>query len=259
VFTSTILARPAWPLGAADGPPTTRIRPPMWDHGREMADTPTTEITRSTLFGDQLADLLRERIIKGAIPSGTHLVEDGVGAEYGVSRVPVRDALKQLQVEGFVVPRRKGMFAVGMMPDDVRELYAIRGALEGLALRSSIARPDTDWDALDRIVDDLAVTASRERRDEFSTVDLRFHSKLYELSGNRRLQVLWSRYEPTFRTLLGLTTREDADLAVVSHAHREIVALARRGDEEAAAAMLADHIDHACDLMLRSLSSVLPA
>lgn len=224
-----------------------------------MTEKSSNELIRSTLFGDRLADLLRERIIKGSLVPGTHLVEDAVGAEYGVSRVPVRDALKQLHVEGLVEPGRKGMFVVGMTADDVRELYAIRGAIEQLALRSSMARPDVDWDQLDRIVDDLDVTATRERRDQFSTVDLGFHSALYELSGNRRLSVLWAQYQPTFRTLLGLTTREDADLAIVSHAHREIVSLARRGDTEGACALLAEHIDHACELMVSSLSKLLPA
>lgn len=223
-----------------------------------MTENSATEIVRSSLLGDQLADLLRERIIRGQLPSGTHLVEDLVGNEYGVSRVPVRDALKQLHTEGFVRAGRKGMFVVGMTPTDVTELYAIRGAIEQLALASAIARPDTDWDELDAIVDALAATADSDRRDQFSTVDLRFHSKLYELSGNRRLMVLWEKYQPTFRTLLSLTTREDADLAAVSHAHREIVALSRRGDVPAASAMLDDHIRHACDLMLRSLVGMLP-
>lgn len=213
-------------------------------------------IARSRPLGDLLADKLREQIIAGEIPAGTHLVEIDVAERFGVSRLPVRDALKQLLSEGLLESRRRGLSVVAMNERDVREVYDVRLAMESLAARTAIRRPDTDWEVLEQAQRDLEAHVEDSDRRHFVDADLEFHSALYLLAENRRLQSMWTILEPTMRTMLMMTNRRDSDLIAVSQAHRAILEAARRGDVEATERTLDAHITHARDLMVEALSDV---
>ena len=97
-------------------------------------------------LGEQLLDQVRALIVRGELESGTHLVEGWMAERFGVSRGPVRDALRQLELEGLVETRRRGVFVRGLSEDDIVELYAVRGALEGRAIRDVIARRESVLD-----------------------------------------------------------------------------------------------------------------
>jgi GntR family transcriptional regulator of gluconate operon len=78
---------------------------------------------RSVALGEQLAALLRARVVRGELEPGTHLVEDAVAADHGVSRGPVRDAFRMLLAEGLLESRRRGFFVKAFTQRDVAELY----------------------------------------------------------------------------------------------------------------------------------------
>lgn len=216
--------------------------------------SPQTPLLRAPTFGDRLADTLRERIVSGDLPRDTHLVEGFIGDEYGVSRGPVREALRQLRTEGLVEQRRQGFHVVGFTAVDVRELYSIRAALESLALNEAMGRSDAEWEKLAEAQRLLEANAGSADRTVYSLADLRFHSTIYELSGNRRLAELWRSYEPLFRTMLGATNRRNADLLAMITTHADILEAAQRGDRATALAVLEEHISDACDMMVGSLA-----
>ena len=83
-----------------------------------------------------VADAVRVRIIAGELEAGTRIDQDALAAEFSVSRMPVREALRQLGAEGFVtiVPHR-GAIVTALSPGEVEEIYEIRAALEGVAAR----------------------------------------------------------------------------------------------------------------------------
>ena len=83
-----------------------------------------------------VADAVRTRVISGQLPAGTRIDQDALAAEFSVSRMPVREALRQLGAEGFVtiVPHR-GAIVTALSPAEVEEIYEIRAALEGVAAR----------------------------------------------------------------------------------------------------------------------------
>jgi GntR family transcriptional regulator, gluconate operon transcriptional repressor len=221
-----------------------------------MTTAPAPRLIRTPSFGDQVAEVLRDRIVGGELASGTHLVEEALGEEFGVSRVPIRDALKQLQVEGLAETRRKGSYVAGLTHVDVRELYSIRGAIESLAIRQAMAGRDVDWSLLENAQAELEASAAEPDRGQYTAADLRFHSAIYELSGNSRLKSLWQGYLPIFRSMLRVTNRRDADLEAVTRAHRDVVDAARAGDVERTVSLVVEHIDHAAGLMEESLASV---
>lgn len=213
-------------------------------------------IARSRPLGDILADRLREQIIGGRIAAGTHLVEIDVANEFGVSRLPVREALKQLLSEGLLESRRRGMAVVAMTERDIIEIYDVRLAMESLAAETAISRPNTKWDLLEQAQSELEAHIQDPDRYKFVMADLHFHSALYSLAENRRLQAMWSILEPTVRTMLLITNRKDSDLTAVSEAHRAILEAARSGDTEATTRILDAHIYHARDLMVEALADV---
>src|SRR5499427_10034307 len=100
--------------------------------------TPESAIPRQSLTS-AVADKLREEIIRGTIPEGTQLRQDAIASQYRVSRIPVREALRQLDAEGLItiVPNR-GAVVPALSPDDIEELFSIRALLEPEVLKLSI-------------------------------------------------------------------------------------------------------------------------
>src|SRR5215471_10930510 len=88
-----------------------------------------------------VADKLREQIIRGEIPEGTQLRQDAIATQYKVSRIPVREALRQLDAEGLItiIPNR-GAVVPALSPADIEELFNIRALLEPEVLKRSIPR-----------------------------------------------------------------------------------------------------------------------
>ena len=194
-------------------------------------------------LGDRLAHELRVQIITGALTPGTHLVEDTLAETFDVSRGPVRDALRQLETEGLLESRRRGVFVKGLTAHDIDELYSLRQTLETMALRLAVARGrDADWTRAAECLEQLRRSADRADARAFAEVDLDFHSQFYLVSGHRRLADVWEQYRPTFAVMLGVTTAQDRDLHPSAEAHADLLAAARRGDADGAAEMLAEHL-----------------
>src|SRR5262250_256658 len=112
-----------------------------------------------------VADKLREQIIRGEIPEGTQLRQDAIASQYRVSRIPVREALRQLDAEGLIaiVPNR-GAIVPALSPDDIRELFSIRALLEPEVLKLSI--PHLTEDDLSQAEAVLAKYVSELKRDD---------------------------------------------------------------------------------------------
>jgi DNA-binding GntR family transcriptional regulator len=149
---------------------------------------------------DDLAGLLQERILSGTIATGTWLRQERIAVEYGVSRTPVREALRWLQAQGMVevVPNR-GALVCGPTPRDIREAYAVRAQLEGYAaeLAAQWAR-DKQFtrmleaeELFERLVAEAAESdgdaPAGAERPQWSQVNDLFHEAILEAAGNRRL------------------------------------------------------------------------
>jgi GntR family transcriptional regulator, gluconate operon transcriptional repressor len=208
---------------------------------------------RPAALGDQVAQLLREQIISGEIPAETHLVEDQLAEAFDVSRGPVRDALRVLEAEGLVESRRRGVFAVGLTTEDIHDLYALREAVECLALQQAISRADASaWDRGAQMVAEMEKAATSDNHEAFAEADARFHSLLYELSGHRRLAAIWGQYSSVLTTLLRVTVSNDADLATSASDHRRLLELITASDPRAALEEMRSHLHRSRDRMILS-------
>src|SRR5579859_2538741 len=106
----------------------------------DLEITSDSAIPRQSLTS-AVADKLRDQIIRGEIPEGAQLRQDAIATQFQVSRIPVREALRQLDAEGLIaiVPNR-GAIVPALSPDDVEELFAIRALLEPEILKHSTPR-----------------------------------------------------------------------------------------------------------------------
>ncbi|MFD7502959.1 GntR family transcriptional regulator [Streptomyces sp. NPDC059850] len=203
---------------------------------------PITSLQQQSL-GDLVAHELRVLIISGRQRPGTHLVEGALAEQYDVSRGPVRDALRQLEAEGLVESRRRGVFVTGLTETDVDELYTLRESLETLALTLAIGRAEPgDWDRAQGFVDRMRDAADRSAPSDFALADLEFHSQFYVLSGHRRLVAVWEQYRPTFGVVLDVTNAQDVDLHPSAEAHADLLTTVRGGETETAVTTLREHL-----------------
>ena len=130
--------------------------------------------------GDSIAHALREDILAGRLPAGTRLVEESIAKQFGVSRIPVREALSRLQSEGFVnIVRHRGATVSETLIQDSRELLQIRRGLETLAAQLAAANRGGE------VAADLTRIAAGD-----DPHDVPFHHLVAQAAGNRQLAEL---------------------------------------------------------------------
>ena len=212
-------------------------------------------VMRAESLGSQIAGVLRTRIVRGELAAGERLTEEGLAEEFQVSRGPVRDAITQLTSELLVrVKRPRGIYIVGLGRDDVEQLYSLRTALERLALEGAMSTEGEEaWAAMRETVEVMARSARAGDHAEFARADLKFHSEIYALARNPRLEAVWRLYEPTFSALLEVTINHDRDLTDSADDHVLLYEIMRSGDVARADKVLVAHIDGARARMVQEL------
>ncbi len=202
-------------------------------------------LDRSTLRERSL-EALRSAILTGRYRPGDHLGEVELAGSLGVSRGTVREALRHLQQEGLVTAGNRGMLRVNSLSSaEVHELFRVRAALEGLAVREVIASPrreaaaDTLRAAVERLSDEDEPAARME-------ADLAFHLMLCQLSGNSMLVEAWQRLEGRMRVAILNGASWQAPM-MARDRHVPIVEAIERGDVEAAVRVVDEHMAAAAE------------
>ena len=206
-----------------------------------------TSLDRSTLRERSL-EALRTAITSGEYHPGDHLGEEELAGRLGVSRGTVREALRHLQQEGLVTAGARGMLRVNRLtPAEVRDLFLVRGALEGLAVRLLIASPRKEA-AVARLRE--ALSSLDDPDQDLSThidADLTFHLLLCELSENSVLVDAWRHLEGRVRiTILSDGDKHHAPLMSGGN-HAPIVEAIEAGDADEAVKVLEAHMARAAD------------
>lgn len=217
---------------------------------RVLANLPPVE--RRVLRHEVLLGL-RTGILAGEIAPGTRLLEVPLAAELGVSRGPVREALRQLEQEGLVefFPHR-GAVVVGVAEAEVETIYGIRALLEGRAFARTCRIVTTeDLDALAETVERMIEASEAGDIDAVTEHDLAFHGRVVELSGFQYLRRLWTSidgvvrsrtYDPAPRPAPTDRTESLAWLVGPSIEHRELVEALRSGRPASASRAAMAHV-----------------
>jgi DNA-binding GntR family transcriptional regulator len=192
-------------------------------------------------IADQVAELLRQRILSGQLKGGQPIRQEHLASELGVSRIPLREALKQLAAEGFVtIASHKGAVVAELSIQEMEELFDLRVKLEGWLLQAAIPLiTDSDIAALEKIVEE-------QRRPDilprWGEINWRFHEVMYTPAGRPiTLKLLKNIHEKIDRYLrLEVTMRSGRDRAL--REHDGLIAHCRAKDIPAAVSLLERHI-----------------
>ncbi|MGW9412879.1 GntR family transcriptional regulator [Arthrobacter cupressi] len=188
---------------------------------------------------------IRERIIDGTYPPGQRIRERDVALELDVSRVPVREALPQLESEGYIetLPRR-GAVVTHLTVQGVTELFDVRASLEVLAARlaAGASAAGADTGRLTALLEKAggALVANDERL--IAELNAQIHEEILELSGSRLLRRLMSPVNGQLRRLFHVAA--DRDQAVQHDEHSTIVQAILGGHAELAGALAFAHVEH---------------
>jgi DNA-binding GntR family transcriptional regulator len=220
---------------------------------------------------DELATAIQSRILNGEIGTGTRLRQQTLAAEFGVSRTPVREALRKLQASGLVeVQPRRGALVCRPSARDVREAYEVRAELEGLA--ASLAASRIRHGELHRLRKAQALfrhsvaslLAWRDRatpdeppptdaHDEWIAANDSFHLAIQEAAGNHRLRTTLADLHQSFpRDLTWVVLAENARLLEENVAqHEAILAAIERHDPDESRRLMMEHVLTAGELVTR--------
>ncbi len=180
-------------------------------------------------------------ILEGEVGPGDRLIEMHIAREYGTSQGPVREALRELEMLGFVrsVPHR-GTYVRDPWQRGMLELYDVRAALEEFAARLATPRLQGDVSALQAEVDGMADAAARGDVAGVVEHSEGFHRLIVEASGNALLETMWSSLGITDHTAMTMVTLE-LDMATVAESHQPIVDAIAAGDVELACRVSREH------------------
>lgn len=207
---------------------------------------PANPVARVTALGDQVADDLRRRIIIRDLRHGELLVESRLAQHYAVSRGPIRDAIRTLVQEGLVDNPGRSARVIGLNAHDVDELFAIRAAIEKLALNGAMANSREGLiKLLGEALDQMRDAVANNDPTAFTRADMYFHSSFSRISGLRRVDDVWTQYQHNIENLLLVANIDHQDLVPALKKHEQLAEMIGEGNDAAALAELESHLDSA--------------
>lgn len=194
-------------------------------------------------LNDQATTILRERIISGALPPGSRVLEIELADELGISRGTLRAALQQLSFEGLVVQKRfRSTFVASLTANDAYEVYTMRNTLEAMASRAVAGRvTDRVRKEISQAIADMRGAVKAKNRAGVVQADYQFHRCIVDLSGHSRLQAAYGLIEAQTRLFLRITATLDYDLTDTLRIHQDLVDAILSGDAERAELLARDH------------------
>lgn len=198
---------------------------------------------------------LRDAIKKGVLEPGERLMEVQIADELGISRTPVREAIRKLEQEGYVImmPRR-GTYVADVSVSDIKEIFEIRTALESLATGLAARRIEPDEiEKLQNLLNEIEEYIAQGDMDKIVETDIKFHELLYQVSRNERLAAIISNLKEQLSRFRTLSMSYPGRLQETFEEHSEMVEAIADGDVSAARDAAERHMEHAEETLLKAL------
>ena len=189
---------------------------------------------------------IRDDILKGKYEENEELRESTLGKELGVSRTPVREALRQLELEGLVkIIPNKGAYVTGITGKDISDIYVIRSLLEGLCARWATEHiTEEQIDKLEEIIllSEYHVNKKKELASQVTKLDGEFHEVLYEASNSRILEHVLSDFHNYVQSArkMSVTKQDRAEKSIAEH--KEILQAIKEKDADRAEKLANEHV-----------------
>jgi DNA-binding GntR family transcriptional regulator len=191
-----------------------------------------------------VVESLREAIVAGELEDGQRLIEDKIARELKTSRGPVREALRQLEHEGFVISTPyKGAVVLGVSDEEVQQvLIPVRLTVEKYSIPKAVEQmTDADFAELGKEVWRLGEAARTDDLQQSVDADMRFHEILLEHSGQQHAAQEWRSIAPRIRAYFFRYGRT-SNLAQIAFEHGELLTALQTRDPDTIAAALEQHI-----------------
>jgi DNA-binding GntR family transcriptional regulator len=196
------------------------------------------------VFREEIREQLIEDILNGRLAPGARIVETKIAQQFGVSQGPVREALRDLELFGFVVSSPfRGTQVRRISTEELLEIYPIRAAFEGVAARAAAVRIDRPTlEHLEELIGTMREAAARDDHRGEADADHSFHHAIVKASGNRMLEHVWQTMRLSITTCLthSITHRS---LHEIAERHVAVLEALRSGDPDRAEAAVRRHIE----------------
>lgn len=214
------------------------------DASRPVADN---GIPRTSL-SEAVAERLREMILRGEFSEGEQLRQDAIAANFQVSRIPVREALRQLEAEGLIkIVAHRGAVVSSLSSDEIEELFEIRALLECEVLRLSIPNlTESDFEQAEEILR-VYENALWKQGDlgSWGRLNSQFHAALYARANRPHFMAIIRQINNNGERYTGLQLYLTRAFERAKKEHRQLLQLCRKRDVEAACTLLKQHIQTA--------------
>ena len=197
-----------------------------------------------TALYQEVAERLRQRIFAHELTPGTWIDEQKLAEQYGISRTPLREALKVLASEGLVeLKPRRGCYVTEISRQDLDDIFPLMAMLEGRCAAEAVAKAGAgDIEALKDIHERLEAAARDGRIDAFFEANQEFHRKIQELSGNRWLLSVIQDLRKVLKLSRLHSLSLEGRLQQSLDEHRRIVAALSARNAEEAEKLMHDHL-----------------
>ena len=199
-------------------------------------------LTRAML-GQQIREILLERIFKGELQPGDRIVELQLANELGTSQAPVREALRELQSLGFVEHHPyRGTRVRRITERELAEIFPVRAALEELAAQEAASRLNGKIEELEREFEAMRAAAARKDLQDLAGHDASFHRLIVEAAENKVLLDLWKTLRVEARVVV-TALKTDIDFDELAEMHRPLLEALAEGSPEKAGRALRYHFE----------------
>lgn len=183
---------------------------------------------------DEAYDALHEMISTGSISAGQQIVESAIAESLGMSRTPVREAIRRLQQDGLVdVIRNRGCFLKKSSFSELADGYEMIALFSGMACRRlALQQPDIDMTELEECIKVMEDCLEQKHIRGWVEQDLRFHRLLIQLARIPQLSAMYDHLSLYVNQVLWLITPLFVDCALSTRDHRALLSLIRQGKEE---------------------------
>jgi GntR family transcriptional regulator of gluconate operon len=209
---------------------------------------------------ERVASDLREAIVSGQLRPGDKISDARVAADMGVSRAPVREAIRRLAAQGLVREEpRRGAFVASLSRTSIAEIYDCRRALEGIAARRVAEDSEAAVRELRAVIVEMRKISRRSNQDEMAGIDQHFHSRLCDLAQNASLSRLYAQISDQMRLILTVNNvaHPVTDVDELAAIHIPIVDALATGDPALAERAVIEHLDEAEQLFFAETSRLI--
>ncbi len=209
-----------------------------------IATHPSIALLQTSSLAGAVQQAIEQAILSGELAPGSKLIEVALAEQLGVSRGPIREAFRMLDEIGLVrTEKNRGVFVRDMSLREAAEIFDVRAALEEMVGRQLATRISAQQlQEINELLDAMAQAVAAQDANQYHQLNLQFHDRLVEMTGNRRLIDMYRKLIKELSLFRRRSLGGSGVLPLSEQGHRQIVAAIASGNAETAGRAMAEHV-----------------